>query len=67
MQMWIYTDKHWTECVQLNGEVRARSVGDEGICNLIGRTAISTTLIPQRTQGLNQQPRYTVGDLMATD
>jgi hypothetical protein len=56
MQLWIYTTKHWTECGDLNGEVRVRTVRVEGVCNLIGRTTISMNQTPQ---GLNLQPKNT--------
>ena len=54
--MRMYTDKHWTKCRDPNGEVRARTVGSEGVCNLIGRTTISTNQTPpQSSQGINHQ------------
>jgi len=37
MQMQMYTAKHWTEHGDPNGEVRARTVRTEGVCNLIGK------------------------------
>jgi hypothetical protein len=33
---------HWTEYKDPNGGVRGRTEGDEGVCNPIGRTAVST-------------------------
>jgi hypothetical protein len=51
IQMQMYTAKHWSECGHPNGEVRARTVGAEGVFNLIGRTTISTYQIPQSSQG----------------
>jgi hypothetical protein len=45
--MWIYTAKYWTEHRGSNGEVKARTVGAEGVCNLIGRTIISTNQTTQ--------------------
>jgi hypothetical protein len=38
IQMQIYTVKHWTKCRDPNGEIRVKTVGDEEVCNLIGRT-----------------------------
>jgi hypothetical protein len=61
IQMQICTAKHWTECGDPSGEVRARTVGAEGVCNLIGRTTISTNQIPQSSQGLDHQPKSTHG------
>jgi hypothetical protein len=49
--------KPQTEYEDPNGGVRARTVGDEGVCNLIGRTTISTNQISQSSQGLNHQPK----------
>ena len=40
------TAKHWTERRDHSGEVRARTIGAEGVCNLIGRTTISTNQTP---------------------
>jgi hypothetical protein len=42
----MYTANHWTESRDLNEEVRARTVGAEGVCNIIGRTTISTNQTP---------------------
>jgi hypothetical protein len=41
-----------------NGGVRERTEGVKGVCNPVGRTAISTN---QSSQGLNHQPRSTHG------
>ena len=43
-----------------NEEVRASSVGAEGVCNLIGRKTISSNQIPQSYQGPNYQPNRVV-------
>jgi hypothetical protein len=40
-ESWMYTTKHWTECKDPSGQIRARTVGAERVCNLIGRTTIS--------------------------
>jgi hypothetical protein len=60
----MYTAKHWTEFGDPNGEVRARTVGAEGVCNLIGRT-ISNNRIPQSSQERNHQSKNTQGLPMA--
>jgi hypothetical protein len=44
-----------------NGGVRKRTEGNEGVCNSIGRTIISTNHTPQSSQGQNSQPRSTHG------
>jgi hypothetical protein len=54
----MYTAKHRSECGKPNGEIRTRSVGAEGVCNLIGRT-ISTKQNPQVSQGVKPQPKST--------
>jgi hypothetical protein len=46
----MHTAKHWTEHGDPNGEVRARTVGAEGVCNLIRRT-ISTNQTPPKLPG----------------
>jgi hypothetical protein len=46
----MYTVKHWRECRDPNGEGRARTVGGEGACNLIGRTTGSTNQTPKSSQ-----------------
>jgi hypothetical protein len=63
--MHIYIVKHCTEGGYPNGEVITRSVGAEDVCNLIGRTTISTNQNIQYSQGLNQQPKSTQGVPMA--
>jgi hypothetical protein len=37
---------HWTELRVPNSGVRKRTEGPEGVCNLIGRTIISTNQTP---------------------
>ena len=64
--MLMYTAKYWTEHGESEGEVRARTVGVEGVCNLIGRTTISTNQTPsQSSQRLNHQAKYAQGIPMA--
>jgi len=41
--------------------LRERIEGAEGVCNLIGRTTISTSQTPQSSQGLNHQTERTHG------
>jgi len=56
-----YTAKHWTECGNPNEEVRARTIGAEGVCNLIGRR-YQTTRPPQGSHGepkKTKQPKST--------
>jgi hypothetical protein len=48
---------HWAKHGVPNGGVRERSEGAEGVCNPIGRTAISTNQTSQSSQGLNHQPK----------
>jgi hypothetical protein len=62
--MQMSTAKHWTECGDPNGEVRARTVGAEGVCSLKGRT-ISTNQTSQSYQEINNQPKSTQGIPMA--
>jgi hypothetical protein len=62
IQMYVYTAKHWTEHGETNVKVRARTVGAEAACHLIGRT-ISTNQCPQSSQGLNHQQKSTQGYL----
>jgi hypothetical protein len=57
----MYTAKHWTEHGDPNGEVQARIVGVEEVCNHIGRIIISTNQNLQSSQGLNHQPKSTHG------
>jgi hypothetical protein len=41
----MLTANHWTEQEGPNGGVSERTEGDEGVCNPIGRTTISTNQI----------------------
>jgi hypothetical protein len=62
IQMWMYRAKHWTEHGDPNEKVRARTVGGEGICNLIGRTTISTDQTPTKLSGTKPPTKkYTGG------
>ena len=54
--MQILTANNWTEPGDLNGRDRGRTEGAEGDFNPIARM-ISTCWTPQRSQGLNHQPR----------
>jgi hypothetical protein len=49
VQMQVYIAKHWTEHGDPDGEARARTVGAEGICNLIGRTIPTNQVLPKLT------------------
>jgi hypothetical protein len=44
-----------------NGKVWARTVGADGVCNLIGITKISTNQTPRSSHGVNYQPKSTQG------
>jgi hypothetical protein len=61
----MFTDKHRTECGDPNGEDKAKTVGAEGVCNLIGRTTISTKKDLPTLPGTNHQPKNTQGVPMA--
>ena len=54
----LLTASHWAEHGDLNGGVRRRTEGAEGIYNPIGRTTISNRST-QNSQGLNYQPKCT--------
>jgi hypothetical protein len=58
--MWMHTANHWNEHWDPNGGVRGRTEGVEGVCNLMGRTVISTNQT-QISQGINHQPKSTHG------
>jgi hypothetical protein len=51
----ILTANHWIECGALNGGVRERNEGAEGVCNPIGRTIISTNQTLESFHGLSHQ------------
>ena len=55
----MFAANHWTECGVPNREVRERTEGVEGICNLIGRTTISTNQTPPELPGTSHQQRST--------
>jgi len=42
---------HWTELVDSNGGVREKNEGAKGICNPVGRTAVSTNQTPPELPG----------------
>jgi hypothetical protein len=52
---------HWAEHGVPNEGTREMTEGAEGVCNPIGRTAVSTNHTPQSSQGLNYQPKSTHG------
>jgi hypothetical protein len=63
----MHAAKQRTEHGDPNGEVRARSEGTEGICNPIGRTAISTNQPPLKLPGAKPPTKeYTWGEPMAS-
>jgi len=49
--MQMLAANHWTEHGDLNGRVRGRTERAEGVCNPIGRTAISTNQILPEVPG----------------
>jgi hypothetical protein len=55
----MFTANHWTEHGDLNGGVRERTEGAEGVCSLTGGTTILTNQTTQSSQGLNHQPKST--------
>jgi hypothetical protein len=44
--MWMLKVNQQTEHGDSNGEIKGRTAGSEGVCNLIGRTTISTPRAP---------------------
>jgi hypothetical protein len=44
--MWILAANYWTEHRVPKGGVRERTEGPESVCNLIGKTTISTNETP---------------------
>jgi hypothetical protein len=57
----MLASNHWTEHRVLNGGVRERTEGAEGVCNPIKRTAMSTNQTTQISQELNYQQKNTHG------
>jgi hypothetical protein len=55
--MQMNTAKHWTEYDDPTGEDRARTVGAEGVCILIGRTTMSTCQTPSALKDLTTNQR----------
>jgi hypothetical protein len=58
-QRLMLTVNHQTDHGIPSAGVRGRTEGAEGVCNLIGRTTISTNQTLQSPQGLNHQPKST--------
>ena len=52
---------HQNELWEPNVEVRGRTEGAEEVCNIIGKTTISTKQTPQSSQELKLQPKKTHG------
>ena len=61
IQMWILAVNHQNELWDPNVEVRGRTEGAEEVCNIIGKTTISTNQTPQSSQELKLQPNKTHG------
>jgi hypothetical protein len=59
----MLTANHLVEHKDLKGVVTGRTEGDEGVCNLVGRTTIPTNSILQSSQKLNHQPKNTHGGI----
>jgi hypothetical protein len=57
----MLTANHWTDDRFLNGGIRKRTEGDEGVCNPIGITKISTNQTLQSSQWLKEQQKNTHG------
>jgi hypothetical protein len=55
--MQILITNYQNELMVPDGRVRGRAGGGEGDCNPIGRTAVSTILTLQNSQGLSHQPK----------
>jgi hypothetical protein len=56
---------YWTEHRVLNGGVKERTEGTDGVCNSIVKTTISTNQTPEKSQGLNHQPKSTHEETLA--
>ena len=61
IQMWMLAVNHQNELWDPNVEVRGRTEGAEEVCNIIGKTTISTNQTPQSSQELKLQPNKTHG------
>ena len=59
--MWMLAVNHQNELWDPNLEVRGRTEGAEEVCNIIGKTTISTNQTPQSSQELKLQPNKTHG------
>ena len=59
--MWMLAVNHQNELWDPNVEVRGRTEGAEEVCNIIGKTTISTNQTPQSSQELKLQPNKTHG------
>jgi len=51
IQIRMFAANRWTEQEDSNGGVREKTEGAEGICNTIGKTAISTNQTPRELPG----------------
>jgi hypothetical protein len=56
----MLTSKHWTEHEVLNGGVRERTEGAEGVCNTIGRKISTNQTTPKfsGTKPLTKEYRW---------
>jgi hypothetical protein len=65
IQMWMCTAKDWTKIRDPNREVRARTIGVERLCNLIGKTTISTNKttppVPSELPGIKPPTEEYIG------
>jgi len=59
--MLILAAIHRTEQGTPMEELEGKTEGAEGVCDPIGRSAMSTNQTPQSSQGLNHQPKSTHG------
>ena len=55
--MWMLAVNHQNELWDPKVEVRGRTEGAEEVCNIIGKTTISTNQTPQSSQELKLQPK----------
>ena len=58
IQMWMLAVNHQNELWDPNVEVRGRTEGAEEVCNIIGKTTISTNQTPQSSQEQKLQPTW---------
>ena len=55
-----------TEQEDLNGSIRGKTEGAERVCNLLGKTTLSTNQTPLSSQGPNHQSKSTHGGIIGS-